>query len=316
MGPNIESGGPSVTPTQKVGSGKFTYEMDENWAKLPEGWKMPAAAVYGDSNDRVFCFNRDPNHPVVIFDRDGNYLSSWGAGLFVVPHYIYLDRDDNVWLVDRDGGQVHKFTTDGHLLMTLGTKGYRSETGADPDDFSPDGYKQVVKGGEPFNRPAGIALNPAGEIFIADGYGNARMHKYSAQGKLMFSWGGPGVGPGEFRVPHGVWIDREGRVLVADRENDRVQVFSQDGEHITTWPTKMIGPALFYVDGEDIVYIPEHNGGLVSIMTLDGDRLAQWGSMIHRTCHGIWVDSQRDIYVAMPGEWGMSRRVVKFHRTG
>ena len=305
-----------MTTTQTVGSGKFTYEMEEDWAKVPEGWKMPAAAVYGDSQDRVYCFNRDPDHPIVIFDREGNYLSSWGAGLIVSAHAIYLDRDENVWVVDRDGGQVHKFTPDGHPLMTIGTRGYRSDTGADPNDFGPDGYKQVVRGGDPFNRPAGIALNPAGEVFIADGYGNARMHKFSPEGTLLLSWGSPGTGTGQFRVPHGVWIDKEGRVLVADRENDRVQVFTQEGEHLTTWPTKLIGPALFCLDDEDIVYIPEHNGGLVSILTLDGERLAQWGSEVHRTCHGIWVDSHRDIYVVMPGEWGPTRRVVKFVRTG
>ena len=305
-----------MTTTQIVGSGKFTYKMEEDWAKVPEGWKMPAAAVYGDSQDRVYCFNRDLDHPIVIFDREGNYLSSWGAGLIVSAHAIYLDRDENVWVVDRDSGQIHKFTPDGHPLMTIGTRGYRSDTGADPNDFSSDGYKQVVRGGAPFNRPAGIALNPAGEVFIADGYGNARMHKFSPEGTLLLSWGSPGTGTGQFRVPHGVWIDKEGRVLVADRENDRVQVFTQEGEHLTTWPTKLIGPALFYLDDEDIVYIPEHNGGLVSILTLDGERLAQWGSEIHRTCHGIWVDSHRDIYVVMPGEWGPTRRVVKFVRTG
>ena len=114
------------------------------------------------------------------------------------------------------------------------------------------------------------------------GTGNARMHKFSPEGTLLLSWGSPGTGTGQFRVPHGVWIDKEGRVLVADRENDRVQVFTQEGEHLTTWPTKLIGPALFYLDDEDIVYIPEHNGGLVSILTLDGERLAQWGSEIHR----------------------------------
>ena len=305
-----------MTTTQIVGSGKFTYEMEEDWAKVPEGWEMPAAAVYGDCQDRVYCFNRDPDHPIVIFDREGNYLSSWGAGLIVSAHSIYLDRDENVWVVDRDGGQIHKCTPDGHPLMTIGTRGCRSDTGADPNDFSPDGYKQVVRGGDPFNRPAGIALNPAGEVFIADGYGNARMHKFSPEGTLLLSWGSPGTGTGQFRVPHGVWIDKEGRVLVADRENDRVQVFTQEGKYRTTWPTKLIGPALFYVDDEDIVYIPEHNGGLVSILTLDGERLAQWGSEIHRTCHGIWVDSHRDIYVVMPGEWGPTRRVVKFVRTG
>ena len=118
-------------------------------------------------------------------------------------------------------------------------------------------------------------------------------------------------------LPHGVWVDREGRVLVADRENDRVQVFTQDGEFLSVWPTQLIGPAVLYVDGEDTVYIAEHNGGMVSILTLGGELLARWGSPIYRTCHGVWVDSHRDLYVAQPGEEGggsRRRKVVKYVR--
>lgn len=304
-----------MTTTSTVGSGKYTYTMDENWAKVPEGWSMPAAAVYGDSKDRVYCFNRDPEHPIVIFDREGNYVSHWGAGVVEFAHSILLDKDDNVWLVDRDRGQVLKFTSDGKELMTIGTKGFRSETGADNTVFGSNGYKDVVKGGDPFNLPAGIALNDAGEVFIADGYANSRVHKFSPEGKHIMSWGEPGTGPGQFNLPHGVWIDRRGRVLVADRENDRVQVFTQDGEYISTWPSKLIGPALLFVDDEDTVYIPEHNGGLFSILNLEGERLAQWGSEIHRSCHGVWADSHKDLYFVMPGEW-RPRRVVKFTRQG
>lgn len=171
----------------------------------------------------------------------------------------------------------------------------------------------MVRGGDPFNLPAGIALNDAGEVFIADGYANARVHKFSPEGKHILSWGEPGTGPGQFNLPHGAWIDSKDRVLIADRENDRVQVFTQEGEHITTWPTKLIGPAVIYVDDEDVVYIPEHNGGLFSILSPEGERLAQWGSEIHRSCHGVWGDSHKDLYFVMPGEW-RPRRVVKFTR--
>ena len=267
-----------VTTANTVGSGKYTYEMDENWAKLPEGWGMPAAAVYGDSKDRVYCFNRDPDHPVVIFDREGNYLSHWGAGVIEFAHAILLDQDDNVWLVDRDRGQVMKFTTDGELLMTIGDKGFRSDAGYDNSQYVGDGWQHVAKGGEPFNLPAGIGLNPEGDIFIADGYGNARVHRFSPTGEHIMSWGGPGTGPGEFNLPHGVWIDRQGRVLIADRENDRVQVFTQEGEYISTWPSKLIGPAVLYVDDEDVVYVPEHNGGLFT------GPATGFGRTLTRTC--------------------------------
>ncbi len=303
-----------MTTANTVGSGKYTYTLDEIWAKLPEGWEMPAAAVAGDSQDRIYCFNRDPDHPIVIFDREGNYLSSWCAGLIAFAHAILLDPDYYLWMVYRNNHQVLKFTSDGTPLMTIGAKGFRSDTGVAPDDLSSTAFQSVTHGGEPFNMPAGIAFNPGGDIFIADGYANARVHKFNAQGQHIMSWGEPGTGPGEFNLPHGVWIDRQGRVLVADRENDRVQVFNQDGEHLSTWPTKLIGPALFCVDDDDVVYIPEHNGGFVSILTLEGERLAQWGSELNRSCHGIWVDSQKDLYVVMPGDWGRTRRVVKFNR--
>ena len=297
-----------------VGSGQHVYEVNEEWARVPEGWDMPTAAVAVDSRDRVYAFNRSPDHPVMVFDRDGSYLHSWGGGLIAFAHSILLDGDDNVWLVDRDHGQVMKFTGDGEHLMSIGTKGHRSDTGADPADFGSSAYQTVTHGGGPFNLPAGIAIAPSGDIFIADGYANCRVHRFSPQGELRLSWGKPGDGPGQFNLPHGIWIDRHGRVLVADRENDRVQVFSQEGEYIATWATELIGPALFYVDDEDTVYIPEHNAGFISILTLEGERLARWGSELHRSCHGIWVDSHKDIYVAQAGSSGRTRRVVKFIR--
>ena len=295
-----------------VGSGKYTYEVDENWAKLPDGWAMPAAAVTVDSEDRVYCFNRSPEHPIVVFDRDGNYLSSWGAGLFAFPHTVRVDERDNLWIVDRDHGQMYYFTRAGELLRTIGTKGYRSDTGT--TELSSTAYTKITHSGGPFNLPTDIAVAPSGEMFITDGYANARVHKFAADGTHLFSWGEPGSGPGQFMLPHGVWIDRRGRVLVCDRENDRVQIFDQQGKFLHQWPTKLIGPAVFYVDEADIVYIPEHNGGLVSVLTLDGERLAQWGDASFRSCHGIWGDSRGDLYVVRPGAWGRPRRVVKYAR--
>ena len=297
-----------------VGSGEYTYEMEADWAKVPEGWAMPTAAVFGDSEDRVYAFNRDSEHPVCVFDKAGNFLWSWGQGLITFAHAILIDKDQHVWLVDRNTHEVHKYTKEGAHVMTIGRRGVRSDTGVDPEDYSSTAFETVTHGGPPFNMPAGIALNDEGQIFIADGYANARVHKFTPQGELIQSWGGPGDGVGEFRLPHGIWIDRTGRVLVADRENDRVQVFTQDGEYISTWPTKLIGPALFYVDSDDTVYIPEHNGGLFSVLSLDGEMMAQWGSELHRSCHGVWADSNKDLYFVMPGEWGRDRRVVKFHR--
>jgi DNA-binding beta-propeller fold protein YncE len=297
-----------------VGAGMFTYKVREDWARVPTDVDMKPAAVAVDSRDRVYCFNRVAEHPVVVFDREGNFLGSWGAGLFKFPHAIRFDEQDCAWLTDEHHQQFMKFTADGQLLQTIGVKGQRSGTGVPDDDFSSVAWKKVTHGGGPFNLPTDIAFAPDGSMFMSDGYGNARVHKYSADGTYLFSWGEPGNGAGQFNLPHGVWIDRRGRLLVADRENDRVQIFDQNGKLLEIWPTELIGPAFFYVDADDIVYIAEHNGGMVSIVTLDGERLARWGNPIHRSCHGIWCDSHRDIYVVQPGEWGRVRRVVKFER--
>ena len=309
-----------------VGTGKYTYEMDEGWAKTPEGWDLKVAAVAIDSKDRVFSFNRDADHPVVVFDREGNYLKHWGAGVIAEAHAILIDSNDIVWAVDKVNGQIMKFTTDGELLMTIGTKGFRSDTGADPDIFDGPVHKNVTRAGQPFNLPTGIAVAPSGEIFVSDGYANCQVHKFSPQGERLLSWGEPGQGPGQFYLPHGIWIDRFGQVMVADRENDRVQVFDKEGKHLSTWSTPLFGPSNFYVDREDIVFIPEHDGGAFSVMTLEGERLAQWGWPLMYTCHGVWLDSHRDLYVVQPGTWcqsqprdtwrGLVRKVVKYHWKG
>src|SRR5207244_7311968 len=137
------------------------------------------------------------------------------------------------------------FTTDGKLRRTIGTRGQRSDTGVDPKDFSSAAYRNVTHGGGPFNLPTDIALTPSGEMFVTDGYGNARVHKFAADGKYLFSWAEPGTGPRQFNHPHGVRTDRHGRVLVCDRENDRVQAFDQDGKYLQSSPTQLLGPAAF-----------------------------------------------------------------------
>ncbi|MPZ45979.1 MAG: hypothetical protein GEV05_21850 [Betaproteobacteria bacterium] len=297
-----------------VGSGEHTYRVEEDWARLPPGVDVIAASVTVDSQDNVYCFSRVKEHPVVVFDRDGKFLRSWGEGLFAFPHTIRADKDDNLWLVDRDLGQMMQFDREGKLLRTIGTRGFRSDTGVAPEDFRSDAYRDVTHGGGPFNLPTDIDIAPSGEMFVSDGYGNARVHKFDATGRHVQSWGEPGTGPGQFNLPHGVWVDRRGRLLVADRENDRIQVFDQNGQLLDVWRTKLIGPAVMYVDAHDVVYTVEHNGGLVSVLTLDGERLAQWGDPSFRSCHGIWGDSRGDLYVVRPGSWGRKRRVVKHSR--
>ncbi|HEX6440570.1 MAG TPA: hypothetical protein VF007_00180, partial [Stellaceae bacterium] len=137
-----------------VGTGRYTYKVDENWQRPPEWLDVKACAVSVDSEDRVYCFNRNDAHPIVIFDRDGKFVGSWGEGLFRFPHAIRILREngrDVVWLCDEHHEQFYKFTTDGKLLQTIGEKGKRSDTGVPEDDLSSQAWRKVTHGGGPFN---------------------------------------------------------------------------------------------------------------------------------------------------------------------
>ena len=294
----------------------FGYEADEHWAKLPEGWSWPeATAVATDSRGRVFIFNRS-EHPVIVFDRDGAFLNSWGEGLFTRPHGITIGPDDAVYCTDDLGHTIRKFTPDGTLLMTLGTPCQPSDTGATSID-----YRTIRHAGPPFHFPTNVALSSAGEMYITDGYGNARVHKFDAAGRLLFSWGEPGSGAGQFHVPHGIAVDKEGIVYVADRENSRIQRFTPDGKFLSEW-TDVARPCQVFIDDAGRVYVAElgyragmwpgtrapsddATGGRLSIFDSIGQCLARWGGGLDPCAagdffapHDICVDAHGDIYLA------------------
>src|ERR1700731_2201300 len=193
----------------QLGSGEYTFEVNENWAKVPDEITLGDCAAVGvDRQNRVYAFNRG-EHPVAVFDAEGNLLRTWGEGVFHRPHGVHMGPDDTIFLTDDGVHTVRKCTLDGKVLMTLGIRG-------EPKPFM---------SGEPFHRCTHTALSPQGDLYVSDGYGNARIHKYTADGKLLMSWGGPGTDPGQFNIPHNICCDRDGWVYVADRENHRVQVF-------------------------------------------------------------------------------------------
>ena len=291
------------------------YEADDTWAKLPKEWSfVEATAVAVDSKDRVFVFCRG-EHPVMVFNRDGTFVTSWGEGLFTRPHGITIGPDDSVYLTDDLGHAVRKFTPDGKLLMTLGTPGQPSDTGSTSID-----YRTIRRAAGPFNYPTNVAIAPNGDLYISDGYGNARIHHFSADGKLLHSWGEPGSGPGQFHVPHGIAIDRDGTVYLADRENSRIQLFSPDGVFLHEW-TNLARPSQLFIVGEKFYVAelgyragmwpgtkpptPDATGGRVSILDRNRRLLASWGGGENPTApgdffapHDIAVDSRGDIYVA------------------
>ena len=282
-----------------VGTGQYTYEVIEDWAKFPPGWSLGnVSACAVDSQDRVYLFQRsDP--PIIVFDRDGNFLSSWGDGSTTFAHGIYIGADDIIYLTDRDDHLALKYTLDGRPIQILGTRGQYSDTGCE----EPEGT--VLRAGGPFNMPSGIVPSPSGDLYVADGYRNCRVHRFSAAGELISSWGNPGkTAPNEFHVPHDLWVDRQGLVYVCDRENDRIQVFSAIGEFKTMW-TDMYRPMSIWLDANETVYISEQIPRL-SIWDKQGKLLARLDSPM---AHGLFGDSQGALYLAGAG---MPNGVIKY----
>lgn len=305
----------------EVGENAFRYRVADHWPTLPPDLNLvEVTAVATDSQNRVYVFNRGTN-PVVIFSPEGKFISAWGKGVFARAHGITIGPDNAVYCVDDLDHTVKKFSADGQLLMTLGTSGHYSNTGATSVD-----YRNIQRVGLPFNFPTNLAISPSGDLYVADGYGNARIHRFSAEGELLFSWGEPGDGPGQFQIPHGIAIDHNGHVYVADRENSRVQIFSADGQYRNEW-NDVARPCEVFIDHNSNVYVaelgfragmwsgthpptPTATGGRMSIFNLKGELQSRWGGG-KTPCalgdffapHDVWVDSHGDVYV---GEVTMS----------
>jgi DNA-binding beta-propeller fold protein YncE len=304
-----------------VGQGAFQYEVAAAWEQLPAGWSfVEVVGVATDSAGNALVFNRG-EHPVIVLDRQGRFVRSWGEGVFVRPHGIHVGPDDSVYCVDDFDHTVRKFTPDGRMFLTLGTSGQSSDTGARTVD-----YRTIKRSAGPFNFPTNLALAPSGEMYVTDGYGNARVHVFSPEGKLMRSWGEPGAGPGQFHVPHGIVVDRQGIVYVADRENSRLQLFSPEGKFMAQW-TDVARPCEAAIDAAGNVFVAElgyragmfegnkppagtPTGGRVSIFNAQGELQARFGGGDNPCAagdffapHDIWVDRFGDFYV---GEVTMS----------
>ena len=284
-----------------LGSGNFKYEKVPEWPKMPKYWEFGAASDGAvNSKGEIYIFSRG-KHPLTIWTKEGDFISSWGEGTFSAnPHGIYIAPNDNVWLVDRDFHIATEYTPGGEALRTLGEK------------LAPSPSFQ----GLPFNMPSGLAISPSGELYVSDGYGGHRVHKFSADGELLLSWGKQGTGPGEFALLHNIWVDERERVLICDRENDRIQLFNSDGDFLEEW-TDLSSPGDVWIHEDHIYCIEQGPHGGVSIWTLDGDVVSRWkideepGKGSITDGHGITVDSEGSIYVT---EIGNGERVSKFVR--
>jgi DNA-binding beta-propeller fold protein YncE len=247
------------------------YRQVQDWAKLPGGriW----GHVFGvgiDSRGHVWVLDRCGETscvtsnvaPIMEFDASGKFIKSFGEGLFVFPHSLYVDQEDNLWVADcgvrnGKGNQVFKLSPEGKVLLTLGIKGV---LGGSPDNFV---------------GPTDVVTGPNGDIYVADGhaalalgggefYGNTsanersrmRILKFRKDGTFLMSWGKEGTGPGEFNVPHGIAMDSTGRVFVADRGNNRIQIFDQQGKYLGEW--KQFGkPCGLFIDAKDNIYVAD-----------------------------------------------------------
>jgi len=292
---------------ERLGGGEWSFEVEESWAKIPDEIVLGDCAAVGvDSKNNVYAFNRG-DHPIAVFDQAGNLLRTWGEGVFTRPHGVHMAPDDTIWLTDDGDHTVRRCTLDGRVLLTIGIPGK-------PSPFM---------SGEPFHRCTHTALSPqCDHLYISDGYGNARIHKFTVDGKLLSSWGEPGTDPGQFNIPHNICCDPEGWLYVADRENHRVQVFDGNGKWQTQWnylhrPNGMClargrvsgqsGPLCYIGEGGPSGEINRdwpNTGPRVSIRTLKGERLAQLGKPHagiapgqFTSPHGIAVNSRGDIFV-------------------
>lgn len=280
------------------------YVYDPSWGKLPEGqtdWAyVPGVAV--DSQDRVFV-NQRSSPSVIVYSRDGEILTTWGDQFAKGAHGLTIRQEEDgecLYFVDVARHCVVKTTLEGRELWTLGEPG------------------RVGAPGEPFNRPTSISFTPDGDFYVSDGYGNRRVHHFDPRLRLVRSWGEQGTGPGQFSLVHNVWFDTRGgqrRVLVTDRENNRIQVFTPEGEFVKEI-TDLNRPDNIWIDPEGSMYVTELGAGLAIldvndhfVQRLPGGGARDPGKILKP--HGIWGDSQGSLYIAEVEE---GHRIQKFIR--
>lgn len=293
-----------------LGSGQYRYERVERWPNVPKYFEMGQPSdVAINSSGEIFVLSRG-NHPVTVWTPEGDFIGSWGEGMFsLMPHGISIGKDDNVWIVDCNAHVAMEFSPHGQVLRTLGNK----------NSPSPTCEGRLVHS-QPFNMPTNLAIAPNGDIFVADGYGGHKVHRFNSKGELLLSWGRQGRGPGQFELVHNVWIDSRDRVLICDDENDRVQLFDMEGTYLEEWE---IGNPSGICIKDDIVHFAQlqpfenkmngRGSGSISLYDLDGKLLTSWDSTASDDKetligpHDLCVAQNGDIYVCEVYGWRMSK---------
>ncbi len=277
------------------------HHVVADWAQLPKGWNFgETSGVDVDKDDNVWVFNRGA-HPVIQFDKSGKMLQAWTEVPLKTAHGLRVDRDGNIWTVDVEAHRLMKFTPGGRLLMMIGQVG-----GAAGTNDTKDG----------FNRPANLTFAPNGDFFVADGYVNSRVVKFNKSGEYLTHWGQKGTGDGEFNLVHDVALDSQGRLYVADRTNQRVQIFDQNGKFLGKW-TDLGSPwGLYYVQRENALYMCDGVNNRILKLNLDGQVLgvlSSYGKIPGKLDypHTLAVDSTGAIYVAEIKNWRVQKFALK-----
>ena len=294
-----------------LGNGDYSYTAVEGWAGSLQLSDVADIAI-GESG-RIHLLIRD-KPSVVVVRRDGSFIRSFGHGIFRWPHGLTISPDGTFYCVDTRWHVVFALDPVQGILGTIGT------LGAPCDNGYVDGKQlSLPRSGPPFNRPTAVAIAPDGDLFVSDGYGNARVHRFASDGSLLASWGAPGSGPGQFRVPHSIVV-RDEKVIVADRENSRLQFFNMDGRFLDEW-TDFVRPSGIALDSAGNIYVCElgrragrlsemhemsasEPPGRVSVFSPSGSLLARWGGPDPSSPgsffapHGIAVDDRGDVYVS------------------
>jgi hypothetical protein len=302
-----------------------SYRYVPDWEKAPPAvTHFDVADVAVDSHDRVYLLTRRDNR-VVIYNHDGSFIKSWGEGFIGRGcHGIAVDAEFNVYVVDWLEHYVTKFSNDGVPLMMLGTKGVASDTGVGPGPPVLSNYTdrlRNIRSAGPFNGCTSLAIGPDGDLYVSDGYGNARIHHFSPNGSLIESWGSSGSGPGQFHNPHGLRIGPDRLMYVSDRENERVQVFTLKFEYVREISVQRPGNAMLGRNGRIAVCSLDFQRGhesftrgvlqevvppRVTVMSESGMELVRFGGegghllpdgTLNKP-NGIAIDSQGNIYVS------------------
>jgi DNA-binding beta-propeller fold protein YncE len=271
-----------------VALGSRRYRVERPWGDLPDG-RGRVTDVTVDSRGHVFALLRydplvdEPGTPVIELDRDGARVAAWGGDLIADSHMLACSRDDRLYVVDRDAHEIVICSRDGRRLGGIGAR-----------------HRPL----EPFNHPTDIAFAPDGQMFVSDGYAGTKVHRFDSDGRAIASWGELGDGPGEFLNPHAVWILNDGRVVVVDRENDRLQVFTSDGKFLEAW-TGFKQPLDIWGDAQGNLFVTD----LVPSLTM----LTTYGKLVGRCrpvlngAHGVWGDHDGNIFLAEPNPSRLTR---------